>query len=338
MRFSIIAMMYTLLLDILVFTSFASRQNEIVYEFNQRQQDIQVNYATDAATWMMLNETPDIDTDYTDLSKIKVSPEVALNTYDAMMIRGMGWSDDEETREYFEDSYLPFFIVVAYDGYYIYGVNRDQETTANGITGHTTDNTIYPKMWSPKIPFSEFATYGDDNKPCINIYSLTTDSYTRYLYDSDSYEEDVKYAENGGIGNASTSRMKVLVSSALTDACQKALLAAKSNLDSNQIIIPASFSQWSKNRPVEYPTVLAYMDAGGNTTKFDHVSFAIGGSRIEEGSYYISYIDEKGTHCYTNAKYRTDVETTRGLEIREVYSSATDAALNGYYFDLRYLN
>ena len=89
MKYAILSFVYTLLLDVLVLYSFSMKQNEVVYEFEQRQQDMQVNYAVDAASWMMLYDTPDIDIDYTNMEDIHVSPEVALETYKAIMVRSM---------------------------------------------------------------------------------------------------------------------------------------------------------------------------------------------------------------------------------------------------------
>lgn len=344
MKFGIVAFMYTLLLDILVFVSFAMRQNEVIYEFEQRQQDIQVNYAVDAAAWMMLYDTPDIDIDYTNLSEIQVSPEVALNTYEAVMVRGMGWGDSKENREYFESVYMPFFVVAAYDGYYIYGVNRDIEVMTLK-DGTSVDNYSYPKMWSPKIPYAEY--FGENpndyknNIKWINMYTLGNDNYKRLNIEKEELAiadySNMTSDTDDDITNATTHHRDLFVATELTDACQKALFAAKTNLDSQQIIIPSSFSEWSSNRPVQYPTVITYMDVAGDNTKYNHVSFAIGGSRIEEGNYFIAYVNEQGDKCYTSARNRNDVETSRGLRIYEIYTSAYECAENGYYFDVRYL-
>lgn len=344
MKYAILSFVYTLLLDVLVFYSFSMKQNEVVYEFEQRQQDMQVNYAVDAASWMMLYDTPDIDIDYTNMEDIHVSPEVALETYKAIMVRSMGWGDEELTRDYFEAVHMPFFIVAAYDGYYIYGVAKDkEEVTLAG--GSVVNNTTYPKIWSPKIPYAEYC--GDDsnnmenNVKYVNMYMLGNSGYYRLDVNNDILEF-VKYSDmttdtSDDDKYVKTTQRDFYVATELTDACQKSLLAAKSNMDSEQIIIPSSFSQWSSNRPVEYPTVLTYMDVAGDDTKYNHVSFAIGGSRIEEQHYYITYINEKGDRCYTSSINRNQVENVRHLTIREVYTSAYECAENGYYFDVEYL-
>ena len=340
MKYSILAMIYIILLDALVFLGFTMRQNEVLYEQQQRQQDIQVNYATDAATWMMLNETPDIDIDYTNISTIVLSPEVALNTYEAMMVRGLGWSDEKATRQVFEDAYMPFFIVAVYDGYYIYGVVYDIDdfkgTRVEGI-----ENVIYPKMWTPKIPFAEEepGTTGG-----INIYTLGTDSYIRYDYGTSSYRtlmytENSRYvAKPGDINKSYQNDMVPFVSSELTEAANKALYIAKAQFSTEKIFIPSSYSNWGSNQPIDHPTVLAYMDTNGNNTRYSHVSFAIGGTRITEADYYIAYY-HNGKPLYTKVANRKKVEAAgidAGTET-EIYTSAIEAALNGYYYDIRYL-
>ena len=154
MRYSILTLVFVILLDAFIFYDFAMQQNEMIYEFEQRQQDIQVNYAVDAATTLMLFNTNDIYLDYTDLQEVFIDPEVALETYEGIMVRYYGWGDDNLTRKYFEDTLMPFFIVCAYDGYYVYGViNKEEELTLND--GTTSTSTTYPKEWSPKIPFAE---------------------------------------------------------------------------------------------------------------------------------------------------------------------------------------
>ena len=330
MRFGIIATIYTLFLDMLIFTTFAMRQNETIYEFNQRQQDIQVNYAVDAASWMMLYETPDIDIDYSNLNDIKVSPQIALETYEGIMVRGFGWTDDTFTRTSFETTYMPFLIVAAYDGYYIYGVTQevDSHTLHEGLV---VDSIIYPKQWTPKIPYAEFT----DNNKNINIYHLGGNSYTMYSYDKDEYIYNILYSDKGGEPtNASTDNIKSFVSKALTDACQKCLVAAKASVPDEQIVIPASFSQWSSNRPIEYPTVLTYLDVSSENVQYNHVSFAIGGSRIEDNDYYIGYT-YNGTKTYTHAEFRDVMENTYGVTVERIFTSAIDAAQSGYYYDLR---
>ena len=340
MRFSIITSLYCVLLMVICFTAFSMRQNEVLYETEQRRQDIQSDYATDAAVLLMLYETPDLGLDYSELSNIMVDPQVALDTFEAVMIRGLGWSDEEYTREYFEDSYMPFFIVCAYDGYYVYGVVREQ-------AGDTFKSTIYPKIWSPKIPYAE--TVKNGSKTFINMYNLGTDTYNVYDYETNTfksmYYKDGQHGSKAGANNATTTDMKVAVANQLTEACQKSLIAAKGDVVEESIIIPSSFSEWSSNRPVEYPTVLAYVNAITGNTKYEHATFAIGGSRIQEGNYYIAYVknytDVNGVahsvKSYTSAIYRDVVENELGYKVDKVFTSQTDAALSGYYYDLYFV-
>ena len=334
MKYGILTMLYTIFLDVLVFTTFALRQNELVYEFNQRQYDIQINYATDAAAWMMLHDTADIDIDYADLASIRVDPNVALQTYEAMMVRGFGWSDDTENREAFEDLYMPFFVVAAYDGYYIYSVIRQDINSNYAGISHAVNQTVYPKTWTPKIPYAEFSA---DNK-YINIYNLGAKDYKRYSYDSGLYQFGIVYSDLGGAAtNAKSTDMKQYISNTLTEVCQKCLVMAKGEVADEQIIIPADFSEWSSNRPVEYPTVLTYLDISSSKKMYEHQSFAVGGSRIENTTYYIGYVAGDGIKKYTLATNRDIIEGVDGYEIKQVFTSDREAAKAGYYYDMRFI-
>lgn len=332
MRFAIIAMMYTILLDMLIFTNFSLRQNEMYYELDQRLQDMQINYATDAAAYFMLTETNDIGIDYADLGYIRVDPVVALQTYEAIMVRSFGWGDSEYNREIFENGYMPYFIVAGYDGYYVYEVvNETDERTLKD--GHTyVESAVYPKQWSPKIPYAKgYWDSSDISKSKIAMFTLGGETYNIYDYSTGSFKDKVEYTAE------TRNDCAILVSQVLSDACNKALVAAKSRLSEERIWIPNSFSKFSSNRPVEYPTVLTYMDVGGDDSKYNHVSFAIGGTRIEVADFYICYIDENGDQKYCRGKFRNDVESVRGCTVKEIATSAQDAARRGYYFDLKYL-
>ena len=308
------------------------RQNEVIYEFEQRQQDIQVNYAVDAATQLMLSNTNDIYLDYQDLDNIYVDPAVALETYKGIMVRYYGWSDEELTRNYFEDQYMPFFIVAAYDGFYVYGATQKIEETELH-NGDTIENRVYPKTWSPKIPYAE--ADWDATDPIIYLYTLGDDKYSAYYYETGNVLDNVPYAESGSGFGTRANRSRV-VATLLTEACNKALLAGKAKIGDTQIIIPNSFSEWSKNRPVEYPTVLTYLDANSASVGvYDAVTFAIGGSQIDIANYYICYTDGT-TKKYTYATNRELIEA-RGIEIEKVFMSPYDCANDGYYFDLKYL-
>lgn len=331
MKFATIAMLYTILLDMLIFTNFSLRQNEMYYELDQRIQDMQVNYATDAAAYFMLTETNDIGIDYQDLGYIRVDPEVAVQTYEAIMVRSFGWGDSEFNREMFENGYMPFFIVAGYDGYYVYEVvNETDERKLNG--GATVTSAIYPKQWTCKIPYAKgYWDSTDIGKSKIAMFTLGGETYNIYDYSTGSFKDKVAYTDE------TRNDCAILVSQILSDACNKALVAAKSQLSEERIWIPNSFSKFSSNRPVEYPTVLTYLDVGGDTMKYSHVSFAVGGTRIEIADFYICYIDENGNKKYSRGKFRNDVEKVRGCKVKEIATSAQDAAHRGYYFDLKYL-
>ncbi|MCM1440495.1 MAG: hypothetical protein NC131_15045, partial [Roseburia sp.] len=231
MRFSIIAMLYTILLDMLIFTNFSLRQNEMYYELDQRLQDMQINYATDAAAYFMLTETNDIGIDYADLGYIRVDPVVALQTYEAIMVRALNWGDSEYNRELFENGYMPYFIVAGYDGYYVYEVINETDER-NLLGGQHVESKIYPKQWTPKIPYAKgyFDSANTDDWK-IAMFTLGGESYNIYNYKTGSFVDKVAYTDE------TKNDCAILVSQVLSDACNKALVQAKSRLSEERIWI-----------------------------------------------------------------------------------------------------
>ena len=68
-----------LLVCCIMFVGMLQWQNQAVYEFEQRQMDLQVNYAVDAAVQEMVVNSEHLGTDYADWGAMTVEPEVALD-------------------------------------------------------------------------------------------------------------------------------------------------------------------------------------------------------------------------------------------------------------------
>ena len=66
MKWQSLAFPLVLLMDIIIVLNFIQWQRDSVYDIQQRQLDLQVNYATDAAAQDLLGLGVHIDTDYAD--------------------------------------------------------------------------------------------------------------------------------------------------------------------------------------------------------------------------------------------------------------------------------
>lgn len=333
MKFSALALPFVVLMDIVVFVSFIMWQHESVYEFEQRQLDLQVNYAIDAATQEMLENSSHLSTDYADWGSMVVEPEVALDTYLAVLVRNFGWGDTVKTREELLDTSIPFFTVATYDGYYIYCKQKDTET----IDGVTQD--VYTQKWTPKIPYSEVVKNGSNW--IYYMYNLGDDTYGTYNGTVLKLDNKIGTGQNAGSYN----RSRVVIAEALTDACTTAMYSALEGKTTVEWIIPASYSEWSNSRSIERPSVLTYISRYDKSVMYDTVTFGIGGAKVDDANFCILYKDAAGNKLYTYAENRALVENAptanpagKGYKILSIVPTPQDAANKGYYFDMTLLN
>lgn len=354
MRFSIIGLTLTILLDALLFVNFLEWNRESVYEFEQRQLDLQVNYAVDAAIQEMLSNTTDINTDYVNWGEMTVEPETALFTYESVLIRNLGWSDSEKNRQDLEELSIPFFIVAAYDGYYVYSkqheksytwsVNGGGFTTSENVlrnvfgdnykslagkpNGYTVNNT-YDLRWSPKLPYAE-----EVSPDLYRFYYLGDNQYGTLKFTRSPNTIELKY------DNIDTTpkqeiigRGFIVVSETLTNACNMALYRGLEGHVDKQWYIPASMSEWSQNNPVKTPSVLTYMAPSGAGSRYDTVTFGIGGAKVDDAEFCICY-KKNGEKLYTHAYNRDKLPS--GVTIDRIVTSPREAAKVGYWYDISF--
>lgn len=330
MKNIIIAFPLVLLMDVIMFVSFIMWQHESVYEFEQRQLDLQVNYAIDAATQEMLENSSHLGTDYANWGSMIVEPEVALDTYLAVLLRNFGWADTERAREQLLDVSVPFFTVATYDGYYIYCKQRDTVVT------NSVQNKVYSHKWTPKIPYTdvEMKTDGSGNPyPVYYLYNLGDITYGTYV--NNKLKLDNKFVNNGSNTYATYSHSRMVIADILTDASTTALYSALEGKTNVEWVIPSSFSQWSNSRPIDRPSVLTYISRVDNSVMYDTVTFGIGGSKIDNANFCILYY-RNGQPVYAYADKRPLVEAA-GIRIQSIASSPKDAANKGFYYDLTFM-
>ena len=338
MRFTAFAIPFVILMDIVMFVSFILWQHESVYEFEQRQLDLQVNYSIDAATQEMLEISSHLSTDYADWGSMTLEPEVALDTYLALLTRNFGWGDTEETRAELLDTSVPFFAVAAYDGYYMYSKQKDIEVI--DINGNITYNDVYVQKWTPKIPYSEVSKVGSDY--VYYMYNLGDDTYGTYKNNVIKFDNPL---DKGTSGPGSYNRSRIVIADTLTDACTTALYSALEGKTDVEWIIPASFSEWSNSRSIDRPSVLTYVSRSDKTVLYDTVTFGIGGAKIDNANFCILYKDDEGNPLYTYAENRPYVENSpsaipagKGYTVLSVVPTPKDAVEKGYFYDMTLFN
>ena len=331
MRWQALAFPIVLLMDIIIVLNFIQWQRDSVYDIQQRQLDLQVNYATDAAAQDLLGLGIHIDTDYADWGNMKVEPELAYDTYMAVLLRNFGWGDDARNREALED-YIPFFIVAAYDGYYIRMIQPDNMVTQIQTSSgpRDIDNPVYSHIWSPKIPYAEYVN---------NRYVFYNLGETKY----GTITAGTVKADNDFFGSSVTTveRKKACIADTLQEACNSAMYMGLNGEARESWSIPAQFSQWSENNPIEKVSILTYILDPWNKNSINISAFGISGAKIDEPDYCITYLRD-GVKCYTYIENKLKLEQehnsgTAVIEFNSVVQSPKDAAEQGYYYDIKFI-
>ena len=363
MKFISISYPLMLLMDILVLLNFINWHGQSLQDYNQRQLDLQVNYSCDAAAQMMLQRSSSISNDYNTWGSIWVDPQVAYDAYEECMLRNLGWGRSEENRVTFKETYVPFFCVVTYDGYYMYqrAVNNNdyvitewveldderpetegsshkflpfgnsfvemKEVLAvdeNGDTYKVEDIRTYDLTWTPKLPFTYETVDG--------YYAFNLSYDWCYKVDSAISKVDLR---NKDFSNR-PELQKLTVSNCITSACTDALRIAQMNATSPTIYIPP---ETEETNSISGPSVITYVDPNYGKIINGNTVFAVGGSKIDKSSYVICYKLPDGSKLYTfsyNKERVINEYKDKGINVNisKMYTSPKLAAQNGYYFDM----
>lgn len=331
MKMIAIAFPLTILIDCIAFINMFMWQQQSVYEFEQRQLDLQVNYSVDAAVQEMLANSTHLGTDYAKWGEMVIEPELALDTYISVLLRNLGWSDTGQNRRDLIETSMPFFCVATYDGYYMY-MRQHEEVEQTLHSGAKVNNTVYEMRWTPKLPYSE--TLEDPAQAGSYIYyfyNLSDSEYGTYTERTNTlkYNNVLSHTSDGP---GSSGRAWDVINDTLTKACNSAMFTGLEGKVDMQWYIPSTFSEWSNSNPVRSPSVLTYMSRSDQGVQYDTVTFGIGGAKIDDAEFCICYIGAHGVPCYTWADLRSQVEA-KGYSIISVTTSPKEAAEKGYYFD-----
>lgn len=337
MKFQAIAYPLVLLIDVIMFVSMYQWNKQSLEEFQQKQLDIQVNYATTAGVDLMLNETAHINTDYATWGEMDCDPYQGWNGFMACLIRSFGWADTPENREALEADYMRFMCVAVYDGYYMKQRSRELDSELV-VGGSPVDIQTYPLIWTPKIPYAEVANNGSSYY--FRSYNLNYDSYYRdtVMKNTGNLIDHTRVVENKGGNYVTENHQRAVVTGALTEAINAAIFADMNGANSIEYYIPFEYSEFTHTNGIEGPSIITYITREGGTYKNGVSTFAVGGSKIDDANWYICF-NEGGKKLYVHADNRELAELTYGhpLQIDQIVPSMKQAALDGYYPDTKFL-
>lgn len=304
-RFNILAVPFLFIFVIIGYLSFISYARDATNMLMQQMNDIRINYAVDAAVDEMIIGTTDLGMDYADFERMKVNPEVALETYSVYMLENLGYLVNQENKEELKTLYTPAFAVVSYDGWYL--------GKPTNITSSSTDI-----VFDIKRPF----TYKQNG---------TTYALNLGFVDCKSYKDGVLLKTLPPISQQEQLRV---INQQISELYFKTLMESfNGGKMTTNFYLPTEVTEISRTNPIKNPSVLAYFtnyyQSPGNTLD----SFAIGGSRVVHEQFVgCYYLDEN----YKEKRYAYTYLIPDNIDVVKVFENPTLAALDGWYYDIQW--
>jgi len=300
-RFTSLAIPLVLVIIATMTVSFMSYEKAVREKVETMQAQYSVNYASDAAVDAIIEDSVDLGLDYTDYSKVTVSPSEALSTFLDVFCLSQGIPLNEEGYALVKEEYLGAFVVATFDGYYI------------GKTEQIRDDGTRAFLFSMKQPYM----YREND---LVFYALNLVGVDAKKY---SGTQISKVA-------APLSREEQLriINSQVSDAMMAAVRDNRDGDISSTFYLPTAMTNVAVTNPIDSVTVFAYISDLNVSNKKSVELFGIGGSRIKKAEYYAGFTKD-GMKLYAKAS-----NVPEGVTVDRVFASATDAAKAGYYYDI----
>lgn len=282
-----------------------------------------IDYATEAAAQELL-EQAHIGTDYQDWGRINTDPETAKTTFETMMLLSYNFPMTEKSYAMMESSYMPIFCVAAYDGYYVY---TEQENGDNDWALQGTN----------KIPYGlqkDAETYLALNLGLDNCRKLSNGKLTiEQIADNGLSGDDVLYHINAAVADDLTYRYQEYLHS-------RAVQKNDPRVENNIIYLPMGLTTMTQVNAIEGPTVISLIDNWDLNTTHEVSAFSIGGAKLEPARMVAGYTDKvtgQKWYAYADLLPAFDPDSPYELDIDNMFTSVTEAAKAGYYYDPVYM-
>ena len=345
MKFQAIAYPLVILVDVLMFVAMFKWNAESLQEFQEKQLDVQVNYATTAGVQLMLNDTSHIATDYADWGDMKSDPYMGYNGFMACLTRSFGFADTPENREAIESDYMKFLCIATFDGYYM-KQRSNVDLTLNPLSPSPTEVKTMPLVWTPKIPYGETVQTAA-NQWTLRAYNLNYDSYYYDVIQLNGttpvlLKHDTVYENKPTMPDyVNSAHQRAIVTTCLNKAINAAIFADMGGANSIEYFIPFEYSEFANSNGIEGPSIITYITKDAGVYKYEVSTFSVGGSKIDDAEWYICYILNDGRKLYCNSKFRTMAENkynSQGFRIDHIFPSMEEAASSGFYYDTTFMD
>ena len=305
---------------------FVNVSRDIYGEFQEEKLDAVVNYATDAAVDELVENTIDLNMDYTSYDETVVDPQIALDMFSTVYLKGMGLPCTDDNYANVETNYLKTFCVAAYDGFYI-AEPRESQVVKKGYT-----HDGYASVFTMKHPY----LYTDSSG---NMYALNL-GFGKCMSLGVSGGSSVVAESDSGLNK--TEQLSI-INDLVSDALMYSVYEQTNTNGYSTIYVPSGMTDIVRTNAVDRVTVMAYMSdiPLGFGTSYD--TFGIGGSRVERARPVVGYRkpgSDVKYYMYADKYYEIYGEDSYGdlssNETIELFETPIDAASKGYHFDFAY--
>ena len=325
---SLIPLIFLIFLAACIVTIIGQVQHETL-EVQQIRLQYATNKATDAALWEMVNNAEfSLDMDVHDLSAIQINPRIALDTFVDVFLVNYGMPLTDSNRVLIRTRFMPIFVVVANDGYYI-ATLQQVDTGSN-----TTDGAGFDLSFSMKFPFSvtvepsttngltQRTTFGLElSQRHVWRFDHATGGFMRRLNDP---------LVRSAIGNNQEVQLTInnIILSHIANEIQ--LINSRQNT-LNQFFIPNDLNVVTTVNPIQGVSVIALMQNVNLSTRIPISTLSVGGARVVQARVLIGYI-RNGQRLYSWA----DVSPP-GVDAIAMFSTPFEAAYAGFFADTEYI-
>lgn len=282
--------------------NYIAYNKEVIEKIEEAVLDIQVDYATEATLQQLKEDTLNLGLEYTKQGVFTIDPVNALDEFSRIMVYAQDELPNSSNIEDFKNTKLKAFIVATYDGFYVNKPSR--------VNSFETINTF-----SMKKPY--YYKYDENTHLALN---LNMNEYI--VFDDETNKITVEPATL-----LTEKEQRAIVNTVVSEEMQLAMLS--SSYSKNIFYLPGELTQISTTNPIESLTVLAYLGDYSGSLGSRLESFSVGGAKAEARRPIGVYMRD-GVRVYN---YVDKVPTIYTIE--EIYDTETEAAVEGYYVDLK---
>ncbi|MBB3127906.1 hypothetical protein FHS19_002560 [Paenibacillus rhizosphaerae] len=273
----------------------------------------------DAGSMLNVNERQEFESGYGSAKFFKADKELALETLYRTLYANLGIEDDAAAQQAL-NSYIPAIVVVDYDGYWVY--SEEEYKGADGVA-------LAKHLWHPKKPYSYSDRAGNlihftlDN--VVEAYHAGTGTWVRGLQREIGPTSTIPLMQDG---EKYEQVRKTTIVQAIEDDLANVInrhneIAARNGVSYVFTLPLISREEW--NNSIDDIGIIAFIQ-GIPIGEQALNNYALGSGRLVKSTVIKAGVDRR-----TGIRYYSRGDCTDDLDIVETFTSAKEAAANGYF-------